>query len=46
MTDRATTEVGQLRLVDGVRQEPPANLGVAERRADTRTHTLPDLGEV
>lgn len=32
MTDRATTEVGQLRLVDGVRQTPPANMGVAERR--------------
>jgi hypothetical protein len=32
MTDRATNEVGQLRLVDGARQVPPANLGVAERR--------------
>jgi hypothetical protein len=32
MTDRATTEVGQLHLVEGTRQTPPANLGVAERR--------------
>lgn len=32
MADRATTEVGQLGLVEGIRQDSPANLGVAERR--------------
>ena len=32
MTDRATNEVGQLRLVDGTRQASPTNMGVAERR--------------
>jgi hypothetical protein len=33
MADKWKTQVGQLRLVDGSRQQDPANLGVAERRS-------------
>ncbi len=33
MASKWETRVGQLRLIDGIRQESPANIGVAERRS-------------